>query len=85
VLNSVRGCLSASEAEGIRQVCRFSASAQISEGISGIARNPLAVAATVLLLVLIIGGVLFPAIWSRKEERRTAALAVLDRLLPWRR
>jgi hypothetical protein len=29
--------------------------------------------------------VILPAIWSRKRARRTAALAVLDLILRWRR
>jgi hypothetical protein len=38
-----------------------------------------------LVLILIIVGVVFPAIWSGNKARRSAALAVLDRLLRWRR
>jgi hypothetical protein len=33
----------------------------------------------------VIGGVIFPAVRSRKKTRRTAALDVLDRILWWRR
>jgi hypothetical protein len=39
----------------------------------------------ILVIVLVIGGVIFPAVWSRKKARRTAALDVLDRILRWRR
>jgi FtsZ-interacting cell division protein ZipA len=39
----------------------------------------------ILVIVLVIGGVIFPAVWSSKKTRRTAALDVLDRLLRWRR
>jgi len=33
----------------------------------------------------VIGGVIFPAVWSSKRARRAAALNVLDRILRWRR
>src|SRR5690348_15698358 len=33
----------------------------------------------------VIGGVIFPAVWSRNKTRRTAALDVLDGILRWRR
>ncbi len=38
-----------------------------------------------LVVILVIGGVIFPAVWSRKKTRRTAALDVLDRILRWKR
>jgi hypothetical protein len=38
-----------------------------------------------LLVVLVIGGVILPAIWSIKRTRRTAVLEVLDRIVRWRR
>jgi len=38
-----------------------------------------------LLAILVIGGVIFPAVWSSKRARRAAALNVLDRILRWRR
>ena len=52
--------------------------AQVSNGLL---RNQIAL----VILGLVIGGVIFPAVWSAKQARRTAALAVLDRLLRWRR
>ena len=38
-----------------------------------------------LVIILVIGGVVLPAVWSGKKTRRTAALDVLDRILRWRR
>jgi hypothetical protein len=38
-----------------------------------------------LVIILVIGGVVLPAVWSGKKARRTAALDVLDRILRWRR
>jgi hypothetical protein len=56
--------------------------AQVSNGLL---RNQIALVILGLVIVLVIGGVIFPAVWSAKQARRTAALAVLDRLLRWRR
>jgi hypothetical protein len=56
--------------------------AQVSNGL---ARNQVVLLILGLLLVLVIGGVIFPAVWSSKKTRRTAALDVLDRILRWRR
>jgi len=39
----------------------------------------------ILIIVLLVGGVIFPIVWSRDRARRMAALKVLDRLLRWRR
>ncbi|MBB5998490.1 hypothetical protein [Streptomonospora salina] len=36
----------------------------------------------VFVTVLVFFGVVMPAVWSRKATRRSAALRVLDRLLP---
>ena len=53
--------------------------------VSNVLRNHAALLIIGLVIVLVIGGVIFPAVWSRKKQRRTAALDVLDRLLRWRR
>jgi hypothetical protein len=53
--------------------------------VSNVLRNHGALLILVLVIVLVIGGVIFPAVWSGKKTRRTAALDVLDRLLRWRR
>jgi hypothetical protein len=81
VLNSVRGCICNSEAGGSRQVYRLSVLAQASRDIPDLLRNQ----AVLVIIILVIGGVIFPAVWSRKGPRRAAALDVLDRLLRWRR
>jgi hypothetical protein len=46
--------------------------------------EPLMIAAGVLL-TLLFGGVVLPAVWSRRASRRSAALAVLRALLRNRR
>jgi hypothetical protein len=55
--------------------------AQLSNGLAG---NQVVLLILGLLLVLVIGGVIFPAVWSGKT-RRTTALDGLDRILRWRR
>ena len=85
MLNSLRGCLCASEAEGSRQIYRLSVIAQVSRDIPDLMRNQAALLILGLLIVLVVGGVIFPAVWSSKKTRRTAALDVLVRLLRWRR
>jgi hypothetical protein len=42
---------------------------------------PLAVALAALLTTTLITGVILPAVWSRDAARRSAALAVLTRIL----
>jgi hypothetical protein len=56
--------------------------AQVSNGL---VRNQAVLLIVGLVIVLVIGGVIFPAVWSSKRTRRTAALNVLDRILRWRR
>ena len=82
MLTSVRGCIFNGEGEGSRKLCELSVMAQVSNGLM---RNQIALAIIGLVIVLVIAGVIFPAVWSRKRARRTAALDVLDRLLRWRR
>lgn len=78
---SVRGC-SDNNAGGCRQLYELSVVSQVSNGLM---RNQAVLVILGLLLVLVVGGVIFPAVWSRRKTRRTAALDVLDRLLRWRR
>jgi hypothetical protein len=59
--------------------------AQVSNGLPGLLRNHTALLIVALGIILVIGGVIFPAVWSGKKTRRMAALDVLDRLLRWRR
>ena len=82
MLTSVRGCICNGEVGGSRQIYKLSVMAQVSNGL---ARNQVVLLILGLLLVLVIGGVIFPAVWSGKKTRRTAALDVLDRILRWRR
>ena len=81
MLNSVRGCICNGEAGGSRQVYRLSVMAQVSNSLPGLLRNQ----AVLVILALVIVLVIFPAVWSGKKTRRTAALDVLDRLLRWKR
>jgi hypothetical protein len=85
VLNSVRGCICNGEAAGARRVYRLCVIAQASRDIPNLLRNQAVLVILILVIVLLIGGVIFPAVWSSKKTRRTAALDVLDRLLRWRR
>jgi hypothetical protein len=80
VFISVRGC-SDNNAGGCRQLNELSVISQVSN----VLRNHAALLILVLVIILVIGGVIFPAVWSSKRTRRTAALAVLDRILRWRR
>ena len=77
---SVRGC-SDNNAEGCRQLYELSVISQVSN----VLRNQAALVFLGLVIVLVIGGVIFPAVWSGKKTRRTAALDVLDRILRWKR
>jgi hypothetical protein len=58
---------------------------QVSNGFSGLMRSQLVLLIVGLTVVLVVAGVILPAVWSGKKTRRTAALDVLDRLLRWRR
>lgn len=82
---SVRGCTHIFEAGRPRQLYELSMMAQVSNGLPGLLRNQAALVILGVLLVLVIVGVIFPAVWSSKKTRRTAALDVLDRILRWRR
>ncbi len=59
--------------------------AQVSKDLPELLRNQAVLLVLVLLVLLVIGGVILPAVWSRRRTRRTAALDVLDRILRWRR
>jgi len=85
VLNSVRECLCNREVGGSRQVYRLSVIAQVSKHLPGLLGNQAVLLVLGLLVLFVMGGVIFPAVWSRKKTRRTAALDVLDRLLRWKR
>jgi hypothetical protein len=85
VLTSVRGCICNGEAGGSRQFCELSMMAQVSNSLPGLLRNQAVLLILALVIVLVSAGVIFPAVWSGKKTRRTAALDVLDRLLRWKR
>ena len=80
MLISVRGCTDKT-AGGCRQLYKLSVIFQASNAL----RNHVALLILVLVIIVVIGGVMLPAVWSSKRTRRTAALAVLDRILRWRR
>ena len=82
MLTSVRGCTHNLEAGGSRKFCELSMMAQVSNGLM---RNQAVLLIVGLVIILVIGGVVLPAVWSGKKARRTAALDVLDRVLRWRR
>jgi hypothetical protein len=84
VLNSVRGCICHGEAGSSRQVYHLTLIAQVSRDIPGLMKNQAALLIIGLVILLVIAGVIFPAVWSSKQTRRTAALDVLDRILRWR-
>ena len=85
MLTSVRGCICNGEVRGSRHVYELTMMAQVSNGLPGLLRNQAVLLILVLVIILVIGGVILPAVWSGKKTRRTAALDVLDRLLRWRR
>ena len=62
---SVRGC-SDNNAGGCRQLYELSMMSQVSNGLL---KNQVVLLILGLLLVLVIGGEIFPAVWSRKKQR----------------
>ena len=65
-----------------RRLCQLAIVAQAGPAVRADGYVALAVAA--VLLVVLVGGVVLPAVWSAKPTRRKAALAVLDRIIRWR-
>src|SRR2546425_1014862 len=59
VFISVRGC-SDNNAEGCRQLYELSVIAQVGRGFSGLVRNQAVLVILILVIVLVIGGVIFP-------------------------
>jgi hypothetical protein len=82
VFISVRGCTDNTEAGGCRHLYELSVISQVSNDLM---RNQAVLLIVGLVIILVIGGVVLPAVWSGKKARRTAALDVLDRILRWRR
>ncbi len=85
MVTSVRGCICTSEVLGSRRIYGLSMMAQVSKDLPELLRNQAVLLVLVLLVLLVMGGVILPAVWSRRRTRRTAALDVLDRILRWRR
>jgi len=85
VLTSVRGCICNGEVGGSRRIYELSMMSQVSNSLPGLLRNQAVLVILVLVIVLVMGGVILPAVWSGKRTRRTAALDVLDRILRWKR
>jgi hypothetical protein len=81
VFISLRGTTDKTGAGGCRQLYELSAVSQVSN----VLRNHGALLILGLVAAFVIGGVILPAVWSRRKTRRTAALDVLDRILRWRR
>jgi hypothetical protein len=65
-----------------RRFCALALVAQAGPAVKADGGAALAVAA--VLLVVLVAGVVLPAVWSVKPARRRAALAVLDRLVRWK-
>jgi hypothetical protein len=63
------------------RVLRFSALAALSGYFGNDFSNNGVLLAVSVIMVLLAAGVVLPAIWSRKDFRRRAALAVLERLI----
>ncbi len=85
MLTSVRGCICNGEVGGSRRIYELSMMSQVSNSLPGLLRNQAVLVILVLVIVLVMGGVILPAVWSGKRTRRTAALDVLDRILRWKR
>lgn len=77
---SVRECICARQPGCLGDESRLAALPQFSHAMTG--QDVFLV--TILVLVLLAGLVIFPAIWSSKPARRRAALDVLDRIIRWR-
>jgi hypothetical protein len=58
---------------------------QVNNDLTELLKNQVVLLVIGLVILLVIGGVILPAVWSSKRTRRIAALAVLDRLLRWKR
>ena len=78
---SLRGNADIPESGGGRQLFELS----VMSHVSGVLGNHGVLAVLALVAILMITGMIYPAVWSGKKARRTAALEVLDRLLRWRR
>lgn len=82
MLDRVRQSIRAFTATPGRRLSQLVVLAQVKPAIRADGDAVLAMAA--VLLVILVAGVVLPAVWSGKPTRRRAALAVLDRLVRWK-
>jgi hypothetical protein len=83
MISSVRELLRARGTRCRCRVFRFSALAALSGYFGNDFSNNGVLLVISLITVLLAAGVVLPAVWSRKDFRRRAALAVLERLIRW--
>jgi len=76
-MNWMRVALGAGATGGIGAAAWIQPSLLLVAGVGIVA----VVTAVLLLAILVLGGVVLPAVWSRSPDRRTAAAAVLAQLL----
>lgn len=81
---SVRDCTYTGQPACHRQEFRVSSLPQASSALGHVLSSQDVLLTVLLVLVLVAGLVVFPAVWSSKPSRRKAALAVLDRIIRWR-
>jgi hypothetical protein len=67
-----------------RLACQFAVLALVGAPASEVAGTLYVLLGLAMLAVLVIGLVVFPAVWSKKPARRKAALAVLKLILRWK-
>jgi hypothetical protein len=79
VLNRVRQCILAFRSAASRRAALLAGVLPVLGKVGGDTVLAIAVLAVVLLAIVILA-----AVFSAKPPRRRAALAVLDRLLPWK-
>jgi hypothetical protein len=72
--------------EMVRSMVWRSAAVVPLDAIAAVSTRSLLVLAalTTLVVLVVVGAVVSPAIWSRRKHRRDAALAVLERIFGWR-
>jgi hypothetical protein len=69
----------------LRLIHEIALQVQISFGQLDLLTKPAVLWIIILCFAAVFIGVALPAVWSKKPARRKAALAVLDRILPWKR
>jgi hypothetical protein len=84
MVSSLRECICMCQAGCTRTEFRLSALPQAGGTVSHVLTGQDVFVIVLLVLALVAGLVVLPAVWSSKPSRRKAALAVLDRLIRWR-